>query len=224
VSDLINPQGLIRLEDALHEAAAVPFLLAVALKGPTPIPSDPLATRVALNAGWAAKCLAAGVAGGYEGTDVLPLLKELLRTGDASMRACAATGLHWGKTLEGTDALIHALSDRDAQVRETCHSALADLTDKDLGDQESTWLAWWEQNKQNWPFNDRIPGTKGIPQKWVHPGPMFDPYGDSLIPKERRKESGLAPEEQKGSAFTREQRKAILDSIHRQLRDSPPER
>ena len=183
---LVNPvRGIIKLEDALHQDAAVPFLLEVALKGPTPVPNNAMLTEMATKYTMAARCMAAALAGGYHGPDVLPVLAELLHSRNASLRACAATALYTTKTAEGAELLIEALSDADRIVRETSLNGLEDLTDQSFGEDKEAWLKWWQEHKLEWPFNDRFPGTKRYPQKWV-PAPARPP--DRSLFEENREE------------------------------------
>jgi len=139
--------------DPLDQKAAEPFLLEAALKGlrPTSSEANPSLTL-------AQRCLAAALVGSQPGSDVVPLLGELLRSKSYELRACAATGLQRAKSFEGTELLISALSDESSEVRHTTRAALADLTDQDFGEDKAKYLEWWQHNKRSWPFNDRPPG------------------------------------------------------------------
>jgi len=159
--------GPIQFRDALHEDAAVAFLLEVSLKGPTSLPDDPLVAAVAKDHVLGARCMAAGIVGIYQSPDVLPVLRELLQSQQVALRVCAACGLGKMKTPEATEVLIDAFSDSDVSVREECRVALFDFTDQDFRDDKAKWLDWWQQNKQHWPFNDRLPGHNPVPL-WSH--------------------------------------------------------
>jgi hypothetical protein len=159
-------KGPIQPKDALHQDAAVPFLLEAALKGPTPVPGNPRVTEMARSYSVYAQCMATALVGGYHGADVLPVLRELLRSPNPSIRACAVTGLRRTKTLEGTELIGGSLSDPDPAVRFSCRASLYDLTDRDFQEDQAKWLKWWQENKDHSPFNDRVPGNS-----WAAPLP-----------------------------------------------------
>jgi hypothetical protein len=156
-------KGPIQPKDALHQDAAVPFLLEAALKGPTPVTGNPRVTKMAQSYSVYAQCMATALVGGYHGADVLPALRELLHSPNPSIRACAVTGLRRTKTLEGTELIGGALTDPDPAVRFSCRVALYDLTDRDFQEDQAKWLNWWKENKDHWPFNDRVPGNSWAP-------------------------------------------------------------
>jgi len=155
--------GPVPPKDALHEAAAVPFLLEAALKGCSHVWSQPAGADAEK---WD-RCMATALVGGYQGQDVVPVLQEAIRDRDPCVRACGATGLARTKTIDGTRLLVGALDDADRAVRRTCRAALFDLTDQDFGEDKGKWLEWWEKNKSHWPFNDRVPGHNPVPV-WAH--------------------------------------------------------
>ena len=148
------------VRDDLHDDAAVPFLLEAAMKGGprTLRRSDSTPSGQAPDS-WE-RCLAAVLAGSGHGAEVTNVLRELLRSDQFELRVCAATGLRRGKSIEGTELLIQALSDSNAEVRRTSRVGLVDLTDQDFGEDRAKWIEWWRQNKSKWPFNDRKPGAK----------------------------------------------------------------
>jgi hypothetical protein len=142
-----------RYRVVMSEQDAVPFLLEVALKG----------SRAALSPEdsipWD-RCVAAGLVGAHQGEDIVPLLAELLKSPEYELRTCAAIGLHRSKTPAAVELLIHALSDKSAEVRRACRHGLLDLTDQDFGENERAYQDWWQRNRGRWPFNDRTPGQK----------------------------------------------------------------
>jgi len=113
----------------IYDAAAVPLLLEVMLKGAVVQPASG-ARELERYPMWA-QCCAAVLVGKLKHEAVVPALLEALTTGkQMELRACAATGLAHTKSREAVDPLINALADPAPPVRESAAWALGAIGDR----------------------------------------------------------------------------------------------
>lgn len=168
-------------KDELHEPSAVPFLLEIVLKGTIhpPRPEDvrkykyelrkPTVSQVQSIARhpqyslWA-QWYAIAYVGGLQGTDVIPILTDLLQSSKSwELRTCAATGLalHRTKSLDAVEPLIAALGDEEFEVRRAAAGALRSITGqnfsqdyfgqdlrRDFRQVQEKYEAWWKENRE----------------------------------------------------------------------------
>jgi HEAT repeat protein len=113
----------------IYDAAAVPLLLEVMLKGAVVQPASG-ARELERYPMWA-QCCAAVLVGKLKHEAVVPALLEALTTGkQMELRACAATGLAHTKSREAVDPLINALADPAPPGRESAAWALGAIGDR----------------------------------------------------------------------------------------------
>jgi hypothetical protein len=88
--------------------------------------------------------------------EAVPQLQRFLFSADPVIRKNAAWGLRFSTTPEAVEALINAIADKDASVRERVLTSLKELTGRTDGDSQGigapektqeSWRSWWRTNK-----------------------------------------------------------------------------
>lgn len=88
--------------------------------------------------------------------EAVPQLQRVFLSADATARKNAAYALRFSTAPEAVEALINAITDKDAKVRERVLTSLKELTGQSAGDggdgsspekTQSDWRSWWRTHK-----------------------------------------------------------------------------
>ena len=131
--------------------ADVFVILETALKGPSLPEDNPVAKSKEFR--FLIRCYAAGLAGLYDGQDVLPVLVQLTdRNEDDLMRNTALRGLRLREDA-CLEIFLEGMEDQDQRYRKASYLLLRDISGQDFGHDPKRYRIWLETNAVK-----RVPG------------------------------------------------------------------